>query len=392
MGGHNSFKTDLALQHALPASSCLTLRRNVTDAWICTPSLVLQKAWAAVAPLWRRQSLCDFRSTMQGLPICLNPEMDTISNEIRRLGRFRGCDGLDDLWGTGPEDAIFIDVGSNIGACALPLLARTRQAGGPAWVISFEPNPVHMARLMRTRAALPDSLQARWVLLPFGLANAMESHDVFMQHDHTGNSILKQHRVKSAASQAEPTLVGQAFTLPLDQVLLGIRATQPMDLAEKMPSVHLMKIDTEGFELFALQGMRHLLHQRLIKCIRFEFSPRLLVVQGVKPHTVLEELLAAGYKIYYADDLTRPLHIAHLRYLGCCPDHVGAAWGERTDFELVARPAPGVLQNQKLGCGYASRKIWSEHKQDWLELGVAANVHDDAMYVRMRDAILQGHM
>ena len=71
---------------------------------------------------------------------------DLISDVVARDGRWRECDALVPLWReTADEPAgLFVDVGANIGACALPLLrlgART---------LAFEPLRVNLAYLTRS--------------------------------------------------------------------------------------------------------------------------------------------------------------------------------------------------------------------------------------------------
>lgn len=68
-----------------------------------------------------------------------------------------------------------------------------------------------------------------------------------------------------------------------------------------LPPIDLIKIDIEGFEFEAWQGMEHLF-ARKAKMI-FEFCPKLVDRSGITPVGQLEWLMAFGYKLTVMDYL-----------------------------------------------------------------------------------------
>ena len=104
--------------------------------------------------------------------MCLVPN-EHVSNTIRELGHFPGCEWLVKVWRShddprarGQRDT-FVDAGANIGACSLEMLLRT-----DARVVAFEPSPVnrfYLTRSLRMAALRDPSIGRRIVVVPFAL-------------------------------------------------------------------------------------------------------------------------------------------------------------------------------------------------------------------------------
>ena len=65
--------------------------------------------------------------------------------------------------------------------------------------------------------------------------------------------------------------------------------------------IGLLKVDVEGFETEVLRGASHLLKNKLIDSIIFEFSPRIHKLRGLALDAPLEILLHNGYSLFTVD-------------------------------------------------------------------------------------------
>jgi hypothetical protein len=142
--------------------------------------------------------------------MCLRERDDVLSNSITSEGRWRECEALPELWRRdlrGPSnqsDAVFVDIGANLGACTLQVLLTTN-----ARAIVFEPNPASLFFLTETlhRAAreyerrrvaegiwsspsLP--FRERVVVLPFAVGEEVShsSATLYVARGNAGNSVV----------------------------------------------------------------------------------------------------------------------------------------------------------------------------------------------------------
>ena len=186
---------------------------------------------------------------------------DLISDVVARDGRWRECDALVPLWReTADEPAgLFVDVGANIGACALPLLrlgART---------LAFEPLRVNLAYL--TRSALANG-PMRWFLSLYAVAlgSAAGEVDVFSQRSNRGNSVVGRAFDRGDARTRPAFDAYRARVATLDDVLWPAGAPPP-------PPIRLMKVDVQGFEPRVFDGAARLLAAGLVRVVKFELAP-----------------------------------------------------------------------------------------------------------------------
>merc|ERR1712039_231904 len=77
-------------------------------------------------------------------------------------------------------------------------------------------------------------------------------------------------------------------------------------------------------QLSTLQGMRRLLQLRIVKCLKFDFSPATMLLHGIAPHDALNELLQASYQIYDVEHIllqnVKPVQLARLEELACASE------------------------------------------------------------------------
>jgi len=174
----------------------------------------------------------------------------------------------------------FVDAGANWGYFSL-LGAALVGSGGR--LLSFEPDP-RLAMLLRSNLrACGRETSARETALAEAPGASRLAGFAAAQDNH-GLSRL----VADAAPGPDCFTVR---TEALDQVLDDLH----------IEHVDLVKMDIEGGEALALQGMRRGLAQRRYRRILLEVHPALLTEQGRRVADVIEPLLAAGYRAWRID-------------------------------------------------------------------------------------------
>ena len=147
---------------------------------------------------------------------------------------------------------VIFDVGSNIGDYAKLL----RQYHPTAAIHCFEPNPT-------TFAVLQKNLPAEQNLNNLGLSNAPGELKLFFQKDNS----------TSVQATLDPEILKNiAGSKDLHAVVVQLKTIDQYCTEKGITHIDFLKIDTEGFELEALQGATELLHAKKIRCIQFEFN------------------------------------------------------------------------------------------------------------------------
>lgn len=162
-----------------------------------------------------------------------------------------------------------LDVGANTGY--LTLLAA-RRVGQTGLVIAVEPSQREFQRLL---ANLRLNRASNVLALNLAGGDQPSISLLTIEHDHTGLNHIDHNGQASSACQ--PCQV-----LPLAALELG-------ELA-------LVKIDTEGFELFTLRGLEPLLRQQRIRRLVVEISPIFLQHHQQTPAEIYDLLSSHGYR------------------------------------------------------------------------------------------------
>lgn len=137
---------------------------------------------------------------------------------------------------------LVLDVGSNIGAYAVPWAGRCPQA----IVHCFEPHPASLARLRRNVEL--NGLDARVHLHALALS------------DTTGEAVLHAIRAddgNQGLSTLRPDILGSAASTPLS---VPVRRLDDVLAGETSP-VRLIKVDVQGHELEVLRGGRAIIER-----------------------------------------------------------------------------------------------------------------------------------
>lgn len=166
----------------------------------------------------------------------------------------------------------FIDVGANSGF--FTLLASS-QVGPTGRVLSFEPLPS-----MRSRIKENLSLNGMENVTLYGVALSNTVGEVNFYEGPQGHKGISSMRPISEAST-----ILQVPTIPLD------------DLADKVQSVKLIKIDVEGAEQLVIQGMANLIAQHHPNLI-IEITDQYLKPFGHNAQGLSDSLCSLGYRMY----------------------------------------------------------------------------------------------
>lgn len=177
---------------------------------------------------------------------------------------------------------IFVDVGANWGYFSL--IAATRVGPGGR-VVALEPDP-RLLPLLRANLVHNGLTQ----VTALGVAAAAHHAEVEMLGFdwRDGNSGLTRIALPGDTSS------GPRFTVPGDTL------ARILDRL-RVESVDLLKMDIEGAELFALEGLRPVLIPSRIRKLLIEIHPGHLAALGSDPNRAVEPLLAAGYQGYDVD-------------------------------------------------------------------------------------------
>ena len=197
-----------------------------------------------------------------------------------------------------------VDVGGNVGACSLALLAL-----GVCPVV-FEPGPRNMGLFAATvavngwdrRCGIDGTAQSPLVMA--GAAEGVAAARLRSHGKNRGNAVING----TDMLDGRPTDAESVRLVRIDAVVGH--------------HVHLMKLDVQGFELKALRGAKSLFDARAVDAVFFELAPRALFEAG-GPGTaeaLIDFLL--GYDFAFFDnnrrvsraDLVRPL--TRMRHTG----------------------------------------------------------------------------
>lgn len=177
-----------------------------------------------------------------------------------------------------PGDVI-IDIGANIGYYTL-LFAQL--VGDTGHVVAFEPDPENFALLYKN---INLNQYRNVTLVQKAVATENSFAQLYLCDDNKG-----MHRLYDSVCCQSSI---EVKTVCLDDYL-----------PQLVKKVDFVKIDIEGAEYNALQGMQKILTQQQPKLLT-EFSPTALFEYGIKPQTYVNFLTSLGFDLYQVDSLEK---------------------------------------------------------------------------------------
>lgn len=238
--------------------------------WKSLRSLWLSGRYCAslVTPTMRTLTYCGYRiHYLRGNSLVERLEAEPIFEKVM-------CEQIThDLQGKG--DPVFMDVGANIGLISAYVLSTVPRVH----VYAFEPGPKQATLLKQTITT--NSLESRCTLSTCALSNT-SGEQVFYVHpnrDYAKDGLQDTGR-------GERTKAITVKTRTLDEWWEE----------NKRPSVHVVKIDTEGAELLIMRGARKFIaHARPV--LYLEIEPSNLRAYPYTAFDLLGELHTSGYEV-----------------------------------------------------------------------------------------------
>lgn len=302
----------------LARSACARPMSRTHHASTCSP---LQDAHHLLTPLAKSDACSEgaglSRVSNPVYSMCVRRDGDMVDDVVRASGgRWPDCDlvgvmlsgfrGLVQPLQT--STGVVLDVGANIGACSMALVAQGHT------VVGFEPKPRHVA-MIKASVASNQHLRGSLYLHGCGLSDhATDSAQLASELGNTGNSWtlvngppnalngLATTSVDASTAQANGAgAIGGVFRHGV-QVDSNIALRRLDDFCDA--HFDAVKIDVQGFEASVLRGARRALSRGAFKRIIMEYWPFGLEAHGASPIGMLQLLTDHGY-VLTAENGTR---------------------------------------------------------------------------------------
>jgi len=126
--------------------------------------------------------------------MCLRNYPDRVSDQIKASGTWGDCPVLAALWTSLPDRSgqvgaghgkLYVDIGANIGACLLPMMARPDVEDA----LAFEPSPRNLFYLTNSILANPETTK-KVTLYPVALGNESMKMPIFQESGNAGNTVV----------------------------------------------------------------------------------------------------------------------------------------------------------------------------------------------------------
>ena len=226
--------------------------------------------------------------------ICLRPPNDLLSDAVASAKHWFECADLPALYLNASsaclpgQPCLVLDAGANLGSCSLHMLLATS-----ADVVSFEPGAdnLHLFTKSALRIARRSpSARARLVLYPVALGEGNYSQRLYPAVGNAGHSVVGTQQDFYAPSGHEAA------------ESIDVRQLDALLWRQPPPAIALLKLDVEGYECKAVQGMRRLLAARAVRVIKVEVFDGPLRAQGCSGVELQRALVLAGFILYTSAD------------------------------------------------------------------------------------------
>ena len=236
----------------------------------------------------------DYRPFIRGeeapaVPFCAHPLSDDqfVSNNIVKKGRHLECDGLPKLLDhslsamdgqDGENPVIYVDIGTNIGTCVMQMVLTTN-----ATILAFEPHPYNLFVMTSTFMKLEEKYRKRIHLFPIALGAESSESTIHMASDNRGHAVVsKVIRINKKATFLPP---------------MPIRV-EPLDsIVKDSATIHLIKMDAQGFECYIFEGMKRVLQHT--RTVFFELEKKVLNgFDSCSPKILWDKFISAKFEMH----------------------------------------------------------------------------------------------
>jgi FkbM family methyltransferase len=265
-------------------------------------SSLFQKTSGPLWQVWDKKSILfddmnltcnwnDYRPFIRGqeapaVSFCAHPlsEDQFVSKNIVTKGRHLECDGLPHMLShslkidNGQDEVLYVDVGANMGTCVMQMLLTTN-----ATIAAFEPHPYNLFVMTSTFMELEESLRNRIHLFPIALGAESSESTIHMASDNRGHAVVsKVIRINRRASFLPP---------------IPIRVEPLDDILKDSTTVHLMKMDAQGFECYIYEGMKKVLQKT--RTVFFELEKTVLNgFDRCSPQVLWDSFIRSGFEMH----------------------------------------------------------------------------------------------
>lgn len=234
----------------------------------------------------------------QTAQVCVHSFPDIVSDSVKDSKHWADCDVLPKLWEDSlsreddgsRKDAVYIEIGANIGTCVMEMLLST-----DAPIIAFEPMPRNYYALRQTISRLDKQFQDRVVLFPIALGSEQQISTIYAASNNFGNSVVGQP-LKDSDVRRQKHREQDQFEIRVERIDAILNAVKISDIA-------LVKMDSQGYECNILKGFGKELALKM-KHVHFERATRFLDAFGC--NDLLPRFRNHGFTIYAGPRIIEP--------------------------------------------------------------------------------------
>lgn len=180
-----------------------------------------------------------------------------------------------------PPGGVACDVGANVGFITVPLGKQALSSGGRVIAIEALPRNVKRLRQHVAWAGVENSVE----IVACAVGNAPGDVEITVE---PGDGFTSNGLVRRIGEDRFP---GRS-----DSVRVAADTLDAICEARGIETIHVIKLDVEGFEPLVLQGAQRLLSRGAIRAGILEINESLLALRGWRRDTVLQLLLDNGLR------------------------------------------------------------------------------------------------
>ena len=218
----------------------------------------------------------------------LHPPGDMISDRVFHTGIWDDCHNILNTALSKLKHLkklVIVEVGTNIGACAIPYIANGHK------VFGFEPFPPSI-ELVRKSIKANSNIQGELILIEAGASNKKGVSNIFFEHNNLGNSRVGNNSENYNIKQFHYQKHQQIRLTTIDSVI--------------NEHVNLLKMDCQGHEIFAAMGAIQLIEKYGIDIVIFEFTPIFIEHNNQNPVDLLRFFSDRKYTLYNDNKILNP--------------------------------------------------------------------------------------